>query len=47
MWQALQKASAKDLAGKGGGGGGGGGGNDKSPVRASWIAAVERWYNLM
>lgn len=43
MWQALANISVSDLAGKGGGGGGGG---DKG-VEAAWIAAVERWYNLL
>jgi len=41
QWQALEKLSAKDLAGKGGGGGGGGAKN------AAFIKELERWYNLL
>ena len=42
MWEALESASVKDLAGKGGGGGGGG-----KQKNNAWITQVERWYNLM
>lgn len=44
QWQALEKMTVKDLAGKGGGGSGGGGNKNTS---AAWIDDVERWYNLM
>ena len=49
MWESLLGASVSDLAGAGGGGGGGGGGKDDSPQIVdprTWIATVERWYNL-
>jgi len=42
QWQAIEKLSAEDLAGKGGGGGGGGGGNN-----AAFIKQLERWYNWL
>ena len=50
MWESLKNAKVSDLAGAGGGGGGGGGGGkDDSPQIVdprTWIATVERWYNL-
>lgn len=50
MWESLRSAKVSDLAGAGGGGGGGGGGGkDDSPKIVdpkTWIATVERWYNL-